>query len=252
MSRTRDAYRLPGKFGAAGAGALALGLLALGAGIGLLAAMPRGEVAEPPAQRSTGRVIELPAPRLDGEVSVEAALLRRRSVREYRAEPLQLAEVSQLLWAAQGVSDPATGARTAPSAGALYPLDVSIALARTEGVEPGMYRYRPSSHSLVETRPGDPRRVLAEAASGQAAVRNASAVIVIAGVYERTTLKYGDRGIRYVHLEAGHAAQNVYLQATALNLGTVVVGAFDDSAVRQIAGLAEDERPLYLIPVGRP
>lgn len=251
MRATTDIFGRPGASGAVRVGAVALGLLALGAGIGILAIVPRGAGAVPPIQQPTGGTVELPAPHHDGSISVEAALLRRRSIRAYHAEPLRLDEVAQLLWAAQGISDPATGARTAPSAGALYPLDVSIVAAEVAGLGPGVYRYHPSAHALTQLQPGDVRRELAGAALGQLPVRDAAAVILISGVYERTTVKYGDRGVRYVWMEAGHAAQNVYLQATALGLGTVVVGAFDDEAARRVAGLGEREQPLYLMPIGR-
>ncbi|MEM3957269.1 MAG: SagB/ThcOx family dehydrogenase [Thermoproteota archaeon] len=194
--------------------------------------------------------LRLPEPRYESEVSVEEALLKRRSVREYARSSLTLQEVSQLLWAAQGVTDP-QGLRTAPSAGALYPLEVYLIVGEVESLAPGVYKYVPDGHEIIRVLDGDKRVSLAEAALGQAWVRNAAIDIVIASVYERTTRKYGERGIRYVHLEAGHAAQNICLQAVALNLGVVTVGAFYDDQVKTVLSLPGGEQPLYIIPVGR-
>jgi SagB-type dehydrogenase family enzyme len=191
--------------------------------------------------------IALPAPRTDSETSLEAALLGRRSVRSYRDEPLTLADVAQLLWAAQGITEPTRGLRTAPSAGALYPLDVYVVAAKVEGLAAGVYRYHPGTHSLTPVKDGDQRDALEEATARQAPV-----VLVISAVYERTTVKYGERGIRYVHMEAGHAAENALLQAVALGLGAVVMGAIDDDAVRQATGMSPAEQPLYVVPVGKP
>jgi SagB-type dehydrogenase family enzyme len=172
-------------------------------------------------------------------------------VRAYRDEPLALAEVSQLLWAAQGITDPASGHRTAPSAGALYPLELYVVAGRIDGLPPGVYRYVPRAHSLTPVKNGDQRKALYESVLRQSAVRDAPAVLVISAVYERTTGKYGERGIRYVHMEAGHAAQNALLQAVALGLGAVVIGAFDDDGVRQAVGMPAAEQPLYVVPVGK-
>ena len=192
----------------------------------------------------------LPEPRLRSEVSVEEALLKRRSVREYGNAPLTLEEVSQLLWAAQGITSE-WGGRTAPSAGALYPLEVYIVVGNVENLSPGVYKYNPERHELIKVRDDDVREELAEAALSQVWVKEGAIDIIIAAVYGRTTKKYGDRGVRYVHMEAGHAAQNIYLQAATLDLGMVTVGAFHDDWVKEIMSMPEDEIPLYLIPVGR-
>lgn len=198
------------------------------------------------SKEAARETIELPAPHLKGELSLEEALARRRSVREFTEEGLSLEEIGQLLWAAQGITDPA-GLRTAPSAGALYPLELYIATPQ------GMYHYEPGSHRLTLQAPGDSRPALYAAAYRQEAILQAPAVIVIAGVYARTAQKYGaERSPRYVHLEAGHAAQNVLLQAVALELRAVPIGAFDDESVRRALGLKIDQQPLYLIPVGNP
>jgi SagB-type dehydrogenase family enzyme len=194
--------------------------------------------------------VKLPEPRYSGDVSLEETLLRRRSVRNYTGEPLAFAEVSQLLWAAQGITSPA-GFRTAPSAGGLYPLDLYTVVGNVENLVPGIYRYSPQGHQLFRIKGSDRRAELAEAALGQSWVLDGSVSFVFIGVYQRTTEKYGDRGIRYVHFEAGHAAQNLCLQAAALGLGSVTVGAFDDNIVTRLFGLPEEEQPLYIIPVGR-
>lgn len=225
---------------------LAVFLLPLGCAPTTTPAPPTGAVAPTPAQPTT---VRLPEPRLKSEVSLEEALLKRRSVREYGKVPLRLEEVSQLLWAAQGITS-GWGGRTAPSAGALYPLEVYIAVGNVKSLAPGVYKYKPQKHELLKVRNRDVRSELAKAALNQIWVKEGAVDIVIAAVYERTTRKYGDRGVRYVHMEAGHAAQNIYLQAAALDLGTVTVGAFYDDQVKDIMDMAEDEVPLYVIPVG--
>ena len=194
--------------------------------------------------------IELPQPALDGGVSLETAISKRRSVREFSRQALPLADVAQLLWAAQGVTS-REGGRTAPSAGALYPLELYLVVGKVDSLPAGLYHYRPGEHRLRLVTDGDLRRALAGAALDQSWVRSAPAVLIIAGVYERSAKKYGQRARRYTHIETGHAAQNVYLQAQALGLGTVIVGAFDDAAVREVLGLPSDHAPLALMPIGR-
>ena len=195
-------------------------------------------------------VIKLPDPKYSSSISVEKALRGRRSVRAYKNVPLMLSEVSQLLWAAQGITDP-HGFRTAPSAGALYPLEVYVVIGNVNNLPSGIYKYNPHGHKLVRIERGDKRNELSAAALGQPWVADGAVVIILSAVYERTTRKYGDRGIRYVHIEAGHAAQNVYLQAVSLNLRTVVVGAFDDTKVKNIIRMSPQEEPLIIMPVGR-
>jgi SagB-type dehydrogenase family enzyme len=195
--------------------------------------------------------IALPEPRLEGEVSVEKALALRRSLREFAAEPLPLAAASQLLWAAQGITAP-DGLRTAPSAGALYPLEVYLVAGSVSGVPAGVYRYAPRRHALIPIQRGDPREALAEATFRQDWIAEAPAIVVLAAVYQRTSRKYGERGARYVHIEAGHAAQNVYLQAGALGFGTTLVGAFDDEDLARVLGLPKRVEPIGLLPVGKP
>ncbi|MFH1969584.1 MAG: SagB/ThcOx family dehydrogenase [Verrucomicrobiota bacterium] len=187
----------------------------------------------------------LPEPNLKGQMSVEEAIARRRSVREFTRAPLTERELGQLLWAAQGITDRARGFRAAPSAGATFPLETYVA---TLG---GIFRYRPDKHALEPVRAGDTRRALAAAALGQRWIESASAVIVFTAVPERTTRRYGSRGLMYIHMEAGHAAENLHLQAVAMGLGSAPVGAFDEAAVAKILNLTKTETPLYLIPVGK-
>ena len=195
-------------------------------------------------------VIELPEPRYHSDVSIEQSLLQRRSIRSYTGEPLTLQEVSQLLWAAQGVTDPG-GFRTAPSAGALYPLELYVVAGDVQDLAPGVYKYEPGEHQLLRAMDGDKRAELADAALAQSCVEEGAIVFVFTAVYERTTVKYGDRGVTYVHIEVGHAAQNLCLQATAMDLGAVTIGAFYDEEVAELLNLPDEEQPLYIIPVGR-
>ena len=203
-----------------------------------------------PPQMPPETEVKLPEPSHDGGVSIEETLVKRRSIRDYTGEPITLQEVSQLLWAAQGTTDP-RGFRTAPSAGATYPLEIYIVVGDVENLAEGVYHYKSAEHKLLKVLDGDWRAQLAGAALGQSWVKEGAVNIVFTAIYERTTRRYGDRGIRYVHMEAGHAAQNVYLQAVALGLGTVVIGAFRDDQVSEILNLPQNEQPLYIMPVGR-
>jgi SagB-type dehydrogenase family enzyme len=196
-----------------------------------------------------GEAIPLPMPATGSDVPVEAALAQRRSVRDFTEQALSLADVGQLLWSAQGVTD-LEGARTTPSAGALYPLDAWLVASRVKGLEPGFYRYEAASHRLWTHLWGDLAMTLGHAAEGQTWMARAPVVIVLTAAYSRTTRKYGQRARRYVHMEAGHAAQNVYLQSQTLGLGATEIGAFDDDEVRRLLRLPQDARPLALIPVG--
>ncbi len=195
-------------------------------------------------------IVKMPKPEMSSKVPVEEALFMRRSVREYKSDALKLSEVSQLLWAAQGITDP-MGFRNAPSAGALYPLEVYLIVGNVNNLSTGIYKYKPKGHELVMLAKGDKRSELSVAASRQSWVKNCAAALVFSAVYERTTQKYGERGIRYVHIETGHVAQNIYLQAFSLNLGTVVVGAFDDDKVKKVLNMPSKEQPLVIMPIGR-
>ena len=188
--------------------------------------------------------IVLPAPKHTGKISLEECLARRRSVREFSDRLLTEDQIGQLLWAGQGITS-SEGLRTAPSAGALYGLEIYVVLAA------GLFHYGPEVHQLEPRATTDLRASLCRAAWEQQAVRSAPAVFVIVGNHKRLAEKYGDaRSPRYVHLEAGHAAQNLLLQAEALGLAGVPVGAFDDHAVHAVLSLPREEQPLYLIPLG--
>lgn len=207
------------------------------------------EVASKRMRESDSR-LELPEPRFESGVSIEATLRSRRSLREFQPGPLTRAELSQLLWAVQGLTD-ATGLRTAPSAGALYPLEIYCLAGEVELLKPGVYRYDAPRNKLDKTADGDRRSEMSIAAAGQDWIAQAAAILVVAANYRRTAAKYGARAERYVHIEAGHAAENVYLQATALGLGTTDVGAFEDAKVKKVAGLPASEEPVLLLPIGR-
>jgi len=186
-------------------------------------------------------------------MSLEEAILKRRSRRDFGDSPLTLGEISQILWAAQGITDK-TGLRAAPSAGALYPLDLYLVVGKqgVAGLGEGVYHYLPQSHSLEPTLEGDVRQTLARLSAGQMFIAEAPLSLLVTAEYERTTKKYGDRGVRYVHMEAGHVGQNVYLQAEALGLGTVTIGAFQDEEISQALDLPSGHRPLYVMPIGQP
>lgn len=192
------------------------------------------------------REIRLPKPRDKSGVSIEETLNKRRSIREYKRGELRLEEVSQLLWAAAGKN---LYRRTYPSAGATYPIELYLISGDVEGLEPGIYHYIYSRHSLEKIKDQDVRRLLCKASLEQSMIEEASVSFIIAANYQRTTIHYGQRGIRYVHMEVGHIGQNLSLQAIALNIGTVMIGAFDDKRVKEILEIEED--PLYIIPAGR-
>jgi len=209
-----------------------------------------GENKSTPSQKQQSTIIDLPEPRYDSEVSLEKTLLERRSVREYSDAPLTLDEISQLLWAAQGITDPKSY-RTAPSAGALYPLELYVVAGNVNDLSDGVYRYKPKDHKLEMVFEGDKRQGLYGVSLQQSAVKNAAVVIVFAADYDRTTVKYGERGIRYVHIEVGHATENAFLQAVALNLSAVVIGAFYDEEVKEVLNMPENEQPILMLPVGK-
>ncbi len=202
-------------------------------------------------QKSNIEMIQLPEPRYDGEVSVERAIHNRRSIRSYSNAPLTLEEVSQLLWSAQGITDPTWNLRTAPSAGALYPLEIYLVSGNVIDLKQGIYKYDPIKHELALLQIGDKRMDLASSALGQSSIIDAAIVIVFAAVFERTTIKYGERGIKYVYIEVGHSAQNIYLQAYTLGLGCVVIGAFYNDKVKKTLNIPVNEEPIYIMPVGK-
>lgn len=195
-----------------------------------------------------GGKMKLPKPRYKSEVSVEEALLKRRSIRSYKKSPLTLEEVSQLLWAAYGITAD-WGGKTCPSAGATYPLVIYLVAGEVKDLKPGVYQYIPEEHSIKLVLEKDVRKELMAASWQQEYILNAPINIIIAANYERTTSHYGERGIRYVHMEVGHCGQNIHLQCETMGLGTVVIGAFNDKEVKKILKVKEDV--LYIMPVGR-
>jgi len=195
-------------------------------------------------------VITLPEPRYDSDISLEESLLNRRSIRDYGNDPVTLQEVSQLLWAAQGVTD-TSGHRTAPSAVALYPLSIYVIAGNVLEIVDGVYVYTPDNHSIKRIKNGDFRDELATAAMGQASIRQGAVSFVVTVDYGMVMSRFGDKGERFGTLEAGHAAQNLCLQATALDLGLVTAGAIYDDQVADVLDLPENLTPLYVIPVGR-
>lgn len=216
-------------------------LLACSGGRGTATTIPN------PASRSVAAAAQpLPTPMLDGGVSLEKALVTRRSIRSFEERPLSLAQKGQLLWAAQGITDAGRGLRTAPSAGAKFGLVVYLL------DESGGYRYEPHAHALRPHLDSDVRSPLAEAGLGQQSLKQGAAIIVITGDAGRLVDRYGERAQRYTILEGGHAAQNVLLQATAMGLGSVPVGGFDSDAVKRVLQLPDAEEPIYLLPVGYP
>ena len=224
-------------------------VLALVFAVGLLIAIffrfySKNQLAIAEEKGSKMENIKLPAPKYDGAVSVEKALLERRSIRTYKDEPLTLAGVSQILWAAQGITDPKTGHRTAPSARALYLLEVYLISGNVIGLPMGIYKYQPQGHELVKVAEGDFKSKLFQGVS-QAPIKNAPAVLVFSGMSERST------NPNWMYLEAGHAAQNVYLQAVSLKLGTVVMAGFKDEEVRKALNMSPKEQPIYIMPIGK-
>ncbi|MGM0462313.1 MAG: SagB/ThcOx family dehydrogenase [Fibrobacterota bacterium] len=200
---------------------------------------------QPPEE--TAGVQSLPGPSFEENMSLEEAIQKRRSVRSFAQKDLSREKLGQLLFAAQGITEPVQGFRTAPSAGATYPLEVFAATPT------GIYHYIPEEHALAEISSADVRDDLAETAHEQSFIADAGVIIILAAVMERTTNRYGDRGVQYISMEAGHAAQNLLLQAVSLGLGAVPVGAIrDDAAVLEIIGGDKTMEPLYIIPVGYP
>jgi len=200
-------------------------------------------------------IVALPKAKTKGVMSLEEAIYVRRSRRSWRKDAkIPLRHVAQILWAAQGITNWEEGFRAAPSAGATYPLEVYVVVRKNgvEGLNKGVYHYDPYKHCLVKTLDNDVTYELMEASLGQYWVGTAPINLVIVAEYARTTRFYGDRGYRYVHMEVGHVGQNIYLQAEALGLGTVAIGAFYDNEVRRILGLSRNLAPLYIMPVGYP
>jgi SagB-type dehydrogenase family enzyme len=200
--------------------------------------------------QESGKAFSLPAPDTEGGITLGKALSLRRSIRRYEAEPLSITELSQLLWSGQGVTNE-RGFRTAPSAGATFPLDLYVVINNVNGLAKGLYQYLHNSHELRMLNKTIDVESLSRACLGQRMITDAGAVIIFGAIFERTTARYGDRGERYVHNEVGHASQNIHLMAASLNLGTVVIGAYRDNEVEELLTLGEEVKVLYLMPIGK-
>ncbi len=194
--------------------------------------------------------LPLPRPEAPANDSLIEALAARRSVRRYTPGGVCLAEVSLLLYSAQGATHP-KGFRCVPSAGALFPLELFLISGECPELDPGVYRYIPQEHALQATAQGDKRGDVAAACLNQAWMAQAQIMIGVCAVYSRITDRYGQRGEQYVHMEVGAAGQDIGLAAAAMGLGTVMVGAFNDVSVQQVLGARGEEHPLLIMPVGR-
>lgn len=196
--------------------------------------------------------IKLPPPSRSGKISVEDAISRRRSVRRFKSQPLSLPQLSQILWSAQGITSTG-GHRTAPSAGATYPLEIFAVVGEqtVENLKASIYHYEIGIHSLSLHSEGDLRQKLAEAALTQGFVATCPVDIVVCALFSRTAYRYGRRAERYIHIEVGHVGQNISLQAVALGMATVMVGAFEDEEVRKVLKLDDQIKPLYIISIGK-
>jgi SagB-type dehydrogenase family enzyme len=194
--------------------------------------------------------IQLPLPEKKGGMTLNEALTLRRSVRSYSEAPLSLPEISQLLWSAQGITNE-SGFRTAPSAGATFPIEMYLLVNNALELTKGVYHFDPFTNTLDLISSEDLSAPLTRASLSQAMISDASVVLIFGAVFERTGARYGERGERYVYNEIGHASQNVHLQVAAMGLGTVVIGAFRDDEVEKVLNLGEEIRVLYLMPVGK-
>lgn len=205
--------------------------------------------------RTTGDAISLPEPEPDGGTGVLRAIAERRSRRSFAPSSISLDTLGTLCWATQGITDASEGFRAAPSAGATYPLSI-IAVVGRDGVtelDAGVYRYDPHEHALETLETGDVRADLRAACLDQSWVETAPVSLILVATPARTARQYGERGEkRYVPVEVGHAGQNLYLAAEALDLGTVTVGAFDDESVARLIALDDGEVPMAVYPIGAP
>lgn len=203
-------------------------------------------------------LFQLPQPHVSGEISIEETMNNRRSRRDYKNMPLDGQHLSQILWAAYGITKPMEepaflrgGLKTAPSAGARYPLDIYVVAGNVKKLIPGVYKFQPQGHRLIKVMDNDLRAELCKAGLDQLMIKEAPASLVYTATFERNTSKYGDRGReRYVCMDLGHSAENVYLQVEALGLGTCAIGAFTDAKVSALLQLPDSEEPLYIMPLG--
>jgi len=196
--------------------------------------------------------MNLTPPILDGGMSLEKAIKQRRTVRSFERTPITKQQFSQILWAAQGITENRRFKRAAPSGGALYPADVYVVVGQScvEELTAGVYHYIPSDHSVQKGADGDRRRDIAIASLGQMWMASAPVQFVVTAEYSRITIKYGDRGVRYALIEIGHIGQNIFLQCQAVGLAAGIVGAFNDREVARVLGIETDHEPIIIFPVG--
>ena len=196
--------------------------------------------------------MKLPLPKWQSKVSVEQAIKQRRTTRSFTSRSLDLNQLSQLLWSANGITEGNGYKRAAPSAGALYPMDVYVVVGqnRVPPIDAGVYRYEPGENQLSEVLKGDMRSSVARASLSQMWMADAPLTMVITAEYRRATVKYGKRGIQYALIEAGHIGQNIFLQAQSLGLEAGIVGAFNDAALIDAIGIPSAHEPILLMPVG--
>ena len=196
--------------------------------------------------------MNLPAPMIDGDTSVEKAIKQRRTIRSFVDKPLTIDQLSQILWAAQGITDDGGLKRSAPSGGALYPIDVYAVVGKNgvQGLPQAVYRYDPSHHSIRKIGDTDVRKDVAVAALRQMWVATAPLILVLTAEYSRITVKYGNRGRRYAMIEVGHIGQNIFLQCEALGLAAGIVGAFYDEEVAKAMKAKNHHEPLIIMPIG--
>ena len=201
-------------------------------------------------------LIKLPTPSFMGNMSVEEAIYKRKTVRSFGKKPLTLSQVSQLLWVANGTipKDAVTGAtsKVTPSAGGLYPLEVFLVVGKdgVKDVPAGVYQYIPRTNSMKLLVEGDKRNSVAKAALYQGFLALAPVNVIVGAVFGRTTYKYGGRGHQYVFMEAGSANQNVCLQAEALGLSVATVGAFEEKPLSKALKLPDSVRPIVIMGIG--
>ena len=199
-------------------------------------------------------IIKLPPATFKG-IPLEEAIKKRRSIRNYSNNPLTLEELSQILFSAQGITGEYAGTylRAAPSAGALYPFEIYLIVQNVSQLEKGIYHYNVRKHALEFIKEGDFKDELFKAGLFQEMFLQAPVTLVYTAIFKRTTHKYGERGYRYIYIEAGHIAQNVSLQCVSIGLVSCVVGAFFDDMINKLIGIdGKEEAVIYLHTIGKP
>jgi SagB-type dehydrogenase family enzyme len=199
-----------------------------------------------------GYQMNLPKPKIKGDISLEGAIRSRRTIRSFKEDRLTIEQFSQILWAGQGITEERGYKRSAPSGGALYPMDIYAVIGKNgvAGITPGIYHYEPNQHTVSIITEGDLLHDVARAALSQMWMATASINLVITAEYNRICSKYGERGVRYAVIEAGHISQNIFLQAEAIGLGAGIVGAFYDETIVQVMKIPISHEPLLIMPVG--